>query len=82
MAQKDGWCTVDGSGAMGVNEGPIDRVIRVVVGLAAIGVGLLVVRGLIGIVLALLGGVAVFSGIVGFCHIYKFFGICSTGKKA
>jgi uncharacterized membrane protein len=67
---------------LGVNLSPLDRAIRVVIGVALLAVGLIFVRGILGIVLAVIGGVLVFSGTVGFCHVYKFFGICSANKKA
>jgi hypothetical protein len=67
---------------MGVNLGLVDRITRVVVGIALAGVGLFVVKGIFGIALAVVGAVLIFSGTVGFCHVYKFFGICSTAKKS
>jgi hypothetical protein len=64
------------------NLGPVDRAIRVTVGVAVLGIGLFVVGGVPGAVLDLLGAVAVFSGAVGFCHVYEFFGLCGTAKKS
>jgi len=52
-----------------------DRIIRAIAGVAAIVVGLLVVRGLLGVGLALIGALLVFSSSVGFCHVYKFLGL-------
>jgi uncharacterized membrane protein len=57
------------------NLGTVDRWIRGVVGAILIAVGLLLVKGVIGVALGLLGAVLVFSGTVGFCHVYKFFHI-------
>ena len=56
---------------MGTNLGTLDRAIRGVGGVILIVVGLFVVRGLIGILLGLVGAVLVFSATVGFCHVYK-----------
>jgi hypothetical protein len=58
-----------------------DRVGRIVAGIALLAVGLLVIRGWLGIVLDLLGALVVFSGTVGFCHVYKFFGVCTLPKR-
>lgn len=63
------------------NIGPINRLIRVVLGVVLIAGGLFFVRGLLGIVLAMFGAVALFSGSVGFCHVYKFLGTCRTTEK-
>ena len=67
---------------MEVNQSPIDRVIRVVIGLVLLGLGLFVVKGLLGVVLDVIGAVLLYSGAVGFCHVYKFLGVCSITKKA
>ena len=64
-----------------VNQSTIERVIRGVVGVILLTAGVLVVKGPIGIVLDVIGVVLLFSGAVGFCHIYKFFRI-NTSKKA
>jgi uncharacterized membrane protein len=66
---------------VGVNQSRIERALRVAIGAALLGVGLLVVTGPIGIVLDLIGAVLVFSGATGFCHVYRFFGICTATKK-
>jgi hypothetical protein len=66
---------------MKINEGTIDRAIRGVVGAILLVVGLVVVKGTIGIVLDVLGGILLVTGIVGFCPLYTLFGI-DTNKKA
>jgi hypothetical protein len=66
---------------MEANEGPIDRVIRVGLGVALLGIGLFVVRGLLGIALDVVGAVLVVSGALGFCHVYKVLGVCSAAKR-
>jgi hypothetical protein len=65
---------------MKCNLSPVDRVIRCAGGALLAVLGLFAVRGWLGILLALLGAVFVFSGTVGFCHIYKVLHI-STSKK-
>ena len=66
---------------VGINLSTIDRVIRGVAGAALIAVGLLFVKGVGGIVLCLVGAILIFSGGVGFCHVYKVFHI-RTSRKA
>jgi uncharacterized membrane protein len=63
------------------NLGVVDRLIRGVVGVTLLAVGLFLVKGAIGVVLALLGAILLFSGTVGFCHVYKVFHI-HTSKSA
>lgn len=64
-----------------MNIGPVDRTIRIALGVVALGVGLFVVRGILGAVLDLLGAVLAFSGTVGYCHVREFLGSCSASKK-
>jgi len=63
------------------NVGTIDRVIRVVL---AIILGYLyfsgIVTGALGIILLIIGVILLFTGLVGFCALYKPLGI-STCKK-
>jgi len=65
---------------MTVNEGTIDRIVRVVIGIALLSlvfVGPQTMWGLVGIVPLL-------TGIVGFCPAYKLFGLstCAGEKPA
>jgi hypothetical protein len=67
---------------MKVNEGTIDRVIRVALGVALIYIGWFTMgNSTLGIVLDVLGVVALFTGITGFCLLYKLLGNFSTTKK-
>ena len=65
---------------MKINEGNIDRVIRGVVGAILLVVGLVLLKGTIGIVLDVLGAILLVTGIVGFCPLYTLFGM-NTCKK-
>lgn len=65
---------------MGTNLGTVDRVIRGVVGVALIATGLLLVQGAFAVVLCLLGAVLIYSGAVGFCHVYRVLHIRSSKK--
>jgi hypothetical protein len=69
----------NGRVAMKVNEGTVDRAVRVVVGIGLLALGVFVVKGTIGIVLDVLGVVLLATGLVGFCALYSLFGI-STAK--
>ena len=63
------------------NEGPVDRIIRVLVGIALIALGLLgIVSGVWMWVAYILGAILLLTGIVGFCPLYKLFKL-STAKK-
>lgn len=65
---------------MTTNESSVDRIIRLVIGvvalIAAFAVGL---GGIGGIVLAVVGAVMLVTAAVGFCPLYRVFGI-STCK--
>jgi hypothetical protein len=63
------------------NLGTVDRVIRGLVGLSMIAAGVLLVKGALGVLLGLVGAILIFSGTVGFCHVYKVLGIrtCRRG---
>ena len=65
--------------SMKQNEGRIDRVIRLVLGVALVAGGFLT-HGTAAIVLWTLGGIALFTGATGFCLLYMPFGI-TTNKK-
>lgn len=62
-------------GRVQCNLSTADRVLRISAGAVAVGAGALIVRGVPGGLLALAGAVLVFSGTVGFCHVYKALGI-------
>lgn len=63
------------------NEGTIDRILRIVVGLILIGVGwLALANNTLGIVLDALGAILIITGVTGICMLYKLFGDFSTNK--
>jgi hypothetical protein len=64
------------------NEGPIDRIIRVVLGIVLVVAGFFV-SGVLSIVLWVIGGISLLTGITGFCGLYAIFGIntCPINKK-
>ncbi len=67
---------------MAQNEGTTDRVVRVVVGVAALAAGFAVgISTGGGIALAVVGAIALITGATGFCPLYRVFGL-STRPKA
>lgn len=68
---------------MNKNVGTIDRVIRAVIGVAAvIGAFSVGVTSVWGIVLAVVAVIALVTAIVGFCPLYRLFGISTQGTQS
>ncbi len=66
---------------MRTNEGTVDRVLRIIVGIALIAVGVWVVESQAAIwILTIVGIVLLVTGIIGWCGLYTLFGV-STKKK-
>lgn len=66
---------------MKTNEGTVDRVLRIIVGIALIAIGVWVVGSQAWIwTLTIVGIVLLVTGIIGWCGIYTLFGV-STKKK-
>jgi len=61
------------------NESALDRIIRVILGIALLAAGLLM-AGPIKWVLLALAAIALITAVTGFCLLYKVFGI-NTNKK-
>ena len=56
---------------MTINESKTDRIIRVVLGVALFALGLFgEISQTLGIVLMIIGGIAIITGAIGFCPIY------------
>ena len=58
---------------MKLNEGTIDRVIRVILGIVLLIVGFGVMGGGAGVVVGIIGLVPLITGLVGFCPLYTLF---------
>jgi hypothetical protein len=67
---------------MKVNEGSIDRAVRLVVAGVLIGVGLGVVRGPGGIAMAVIGVIPLLTGLSGFCPLYTLLGIDTSRRPS
>lgn len=63
-----------------MNEGPLDRAIRVVLGVAMLGVGFGVLGGTAGTVVGVVGLVPLLTGIVGFCPLYALLHVRTDGR--
>lgn len=63
------------------NEGSIDRVIRVILGVVLLSLAFLNLIGTAKIIAEVTGGISLITGLVGFCGLYKILGISTTGKK-
>ena len=68
------------------NEGPLDRVIRLILGFALIPIGLWVLDGVnasvAGIVVAAVGLIPLVTGAIGSCPTYRLFGFDTLGAAA
>ncbi|MFL0809019.1 MAG: DUF2892 domain-containing protein [Agarilytica sp.] len=62
---------------MKVNEGTIDRVLRVIIGLVLLSLVVIGPKSLFG----LIGIIPLVTGLVGFCPLYKVFGLSTCPLK-
>lgn len=62
------------------NEGPVDRIIRAILGLALIGLSF-ALTGTLKIVLIVVGAVSLITAATGFCLLYTLLGIDTSKKK-
>jgi hypothetical protein len=58
-----------------VNESRLDRIIRVILGAAFLGIGIGALHGALEIVFIVVGAIALITGVTGFCAIYRLLGI-------
>ena len=64
-----------------VNEGPIDRVARVVLGVALVLIGFVAVGGTGGTVLGVIGFVPILTGLSGWCPLYTVLGVNTCSRR-
>lgn len=62
------------------NEGQIDRIARVILGIALLIIGFAVIGGTGGNILGLVGLVPLLTGLAGSCPVYSLFGL-TTNKS-
>jgi len=63
------------------NEGKTDRTIRIVLGVILLGLALFSLNGIVQIVTGVAGAMALITGVIGFCGLYKILGISTVEKK-
>ena len=63
------------------NEGKTDRTIRVILGVILLGLALLNLNGIAQIIAGVAGAIALVTGAIGFCGLYKILGISTMEKK-
>lgn len=67
---------------MHTNEGTVDRAVRGVAGAVLVVVALLIgLASVLGIVLAVVGAILLVTAAVGFCPIYRVFGLSTCPVK-
>ena len=60
------------------NMGTMDRVLRVMVGIALVVVGFAVLNGAVGIVVGVIGLIPLATGLIGWCPLYSQFHLRTT----
>lgn len=65
-----------------MNEGSLDRLIRLLAAGVLIGIGLGVLRGPGGIAMAAVGVIPLLTGVTGFCPLYTVFGIDTSRRSS
>jgi hypothetical protein len=64
------------------NVGSIDRIIRIVLGLALIGIGFFVLGSTVGAIVGVIGSILVLTGLVGWCPLYLLFKFSTRPSSA
>lgn len=62
------------------NESELDKKIRLIVGVIALLLGIFVLTGTFQVISIIIGGLGIFTGLTGFCLLYKLLGI-KTNKR-
>lgn len=63
------------------NEGPVDRGIRIAVGMAALMAGIFFLNGAAQIAAFVMAAAGIVTGAIGFCGLYTILGINTCPKK-
>ncbi len=64
------------------NEGSIDRIIRIVLGLALIAIGFFVLGSTAGAIVGIIGSIPLLTGLVGWCPLYHLFKFSTRPSSA
>lgn len=65
-----------------MNEGTVDRAIRVILGIALLITGFAVIGGTGGTIVGIVGLVPLLTGLAGWCPLYTLFGFKTTGADS
>lgn len=63
------------------NEGTNDRLIRIIVGFISLAAGLTVLTGLSQTIAIIIGILGLFTGLKGFCLLYRLLGISTINRR-
>ncbi len=64
------------------NVGSIDRIIRIVLGLALIAIGFFALAGVAGTIAGVIGFIPLLTGLVGWCPLYSLFKFSTRPSSA
>jgi hypothetical protein len=64
------------------NVGSVDRIVRVVLGLALIAIGFFVLGGTVGTIVGVIGFIPLLTGLVGWCPLYSLFKFSTRPSSA
>ncbi len=64
------------------NVGNIDRIIRIVLGLALIAIGFFALAGVAGTIVGVIGFIPLLTGLVGWCPLYSLFKFSTRPSSA
>ncbi|MCS7150777.1 MAG: DUF2892 domain-containing protein [Endomicrobia bacterium] len=64
-----------------VNEGPVDRALRIIFGILLLFIGVTYFAGLLSVLFIVLGIIGLITGITGFCGLYALLGINTCPKN-
>ncbi len=64
------------------NVGSVDRIIRIVLGLALIAVGFFALAGTAGTIVGVIGFIPLLTGLVGWCPLYSLFKFSTRPSSA
>jgi len=63
------------------NEGPVDRAIRIILGIVLLALGIFVLTAIWQILAIVIGAIFLITGLTGFCALYTVFGINTCKVK-
>jgi hypothetical protein len=64
------------------NVGNVDRIVRIVLGLALIAIGFFTLGGTVGTIVGVIGFIPLLTGLVGWCPLYSLFKFSTRPSSA